>query len=117
MAPKLAIDIHNDAADLLQAPINFSSVGSNQVLAGVPGAIIRIYKIFFIVGASTNITYQDGTSFSAINVSGPLAFAASEGMVLDFDTKPWLTCGSGNSFILNQSGTAQVSGIVYYTQG
>lgn len=113
MAPKLAIDIHNDAADLLQVPITFSSIGSNPVIVGVPGAIIRIYKVFFIVAAQTNITYQDGAN----NISGPLSFSANEGMVLDFDTKPWFTGSIGNAFNLNSSNAVQVGGTVYYTQG
>ena len=110
--PKLAIDIHADAADLLSLPINFAASGDNVIIAGVAGQIIRVWKLWFISGA-TNITFKDG----AIALSGPAPFAASEGMVLDFDTKPWATCLSGDDFILNQSGSAQVSGMIYYTQG
>lgn len=110
--PKLAIDIHADAADLLSAAINFSATGDNVIVTGVANQIIRVWKIFFIVGASTNITYKDASTA----LSGALPFSANEGMVLDFDTKPWMTCQNGDSFILNQSGTAQVSGMVYYTQ-
>lgn len=111
--PKLAIDVHADAADLSDTAINFSASGDSTILAGVAGQIIRVWKIFFNVSAATNITYKDGAN----SKSGPLNFSANEGMVLDFDTKPWVTCGIGNSFILNQSGSAQVSGTIYYTQG
>lgn len=110
--PKLAIDIHADASDLLQLAISFSSSGSNQVIAGIAGQIIRVWKIFFIVSATTAITYQDGSNA----VSGALGFSANEGMVLDFDTKPWVTCGISNAFNLNSSNAVQVSGTVYYTQ-
>ncbi len=111
--PKLAIDIHADASDLSQAAINFSGSGTNQVIAGIAGQVIRVWKIFFNVAGATSITYQDG----AIAVSGPLGFAANEGIVLDFDTKPWVTCSIGNPFQLNSSNAVQVSGTVYYTQG
>ncbi len=112
MAPKFSVNIHHDAADIHQAPISFSGAGSNQIIAGLSGTILRIYKIFFIVNASTNITYQDGAN----SISGPLAFSANEGMVLDFDTKPWFTCTPGNAFNLNSSVGVQVGGTVYYTQ-
>ncbi len=111
--PKLATDIHADASDLLQLAISFSNTGDNTIIAGIANQIIRVWKIFLIVSAGTNITYKDAATL----ISGALPFSANEGMVLDFDTKPWMTCASGDSFILNQSGSAQVSGTVYYTQG
>ncbi len=114
--PKLAIDIHADASDLLTLPINFSANGDNVLIAGVASQIIRVWKLWFIVGSTSNLTFKDGAGV-AISLSGPAPFAKSEGMVLDFDTKPWATCLSGDSFIINQDGGAQVSGMVYYTQG
>lgn len=112
MAPKLGVAIHQDAADLSESAINFSGAGDTTIIAGISGLLIRVYKIFFIVGAATNITYKnDGTA-----LSGPLNFSANEGMVLDFDTKPWFTMARGSPFVLNSSNAVQVSGTVYYTQ-
>ncbi len=111
--PKLAIDIHADASDLLDAVINFSGSGDNTIIPGIGGQVIRVWKIFFIVSAATAITYQDGSDAE----SGPLGFSANEGMVLDFDTKPWVTCSAGSDFVLNSTNAAQVSGTAYYTQG
>ncbi len=111
--PKLAIDLHADASDLLDAPINFAASGDNTIIAGVAGQVIRVWKIFFIAGASTDITYKDASSAK----SGPLPFSSNEGMVLDFDTKPWITCLAGDAFVLNSTNAVQVSGMVYYTQG
>ncbi len=105
--PKLAMDIHADVADLLQVPINFSTSGDNTIIAGVQDDVIRIWKIFFTVSGATQITYD--------NVSGPLSFTANGAMVLDFDTKPWVTTDIGGSFQLRSSNPVQVSGIVYYT--
>jgi hypothetical protein len=110
--PKLAIDIHADASDLLQLQINFVANGDNTIIAGVSGQIIRVWKLWFISSIASNIQFKNGT----VGISGPAAFAASEGMVLDFDTKPWATCSSGSDFVMNQDGGAQVSGTVYYTQ-
>ncbi len=110
MAPKFGINIHSDAADLTSVPISFSTTGINIVIAGVAGQIIRVYKIFFAVSAATNITIQNGTNA----LSGAMNFSANEGLILDFDTKPWFTTSDGQDFTINQSGTAQVSGTVYY---
>jgi hypothetical protein len=41
-------------------------------------------------------------------------FIANQGLVCDFDTKPWFTLVSGNGFNLNLSASQQVSGRVYY---
>ncbi len=111
--PKIAIDIHADAADLLSLPINFSGNGDTIIIAGISGQIVRVWKLWFISGGATNITFKD----AAVALSGPAPFSASEGMVLDFDTKPWATCAVGDSFVLNQDGGAQISGMIYYTQG
>ncbi len=112
MAPRFAIDIHADASDLLDMPVDFASTGDNVIIAGVADQVIRVWKLWFLCSAATNITFKEAT----INKSGAAPFSTNEGMVLDFDTKPWVTCASGDSFVLNQSGTAQVSGMVYYTR-
>lgn len=111
MAPKFAINIHHDDADLLSAAINFSSAAQNQIIAGVAGSIIRVYKIFFIVSAPTLVTFQDGSN----NFSGAMNFSANEGIVLDFDTKPWFTMSIGNAFNITQTANASVAGTAYYT--
>ena len=99
---------------LAEAIINFSSSGNNTIVVGVIYKLIRVYKIFFIVGAATNITPQDGASTA---LTGPMDFSANEGMVLDFDDVAWYTLSFGNDFVINSSNAVQVSGRVYYTQG
>jgi hypothetical protein len=37
-------------------------------------------------------------------------------MVLDLDAEPWFTTDAGDAFIVNQTGTAQLSGRIYYEQ-
>lgn len=109
---RLNVAINQDDDHLLELGIDFTNTGDNTIIAGATGLIIRIYKIFWVLGASSNITPKDGTTA----LTGAMNFSANEGAVFDFDTKPWFTLSSGNSFVMNQSGTAQVSGRVYYTQ-
>jgi hypothetical protein len=113
VAPKFAIDIHADADDLIRAVINFSGSGANAIVVGVPGQIIKLYKIFFTVAAASLITFQDG----AANLSGALSFTANGSMTLFFDTKPWFVTSVGNSLNLNSTNAVQVSGTVHYQQG
>jgi hypothetical protein len=96
-----------------ELPINFSGSGNNTVIAGVAGQITRVFKIFFVVGAASNVTPMDG----ATGLTGAMNFSANEGMVLDFDTTPWFTLSPGNDFVLSSLNAVQVSGRVYYTQG
>lgn len=99
--------------DLSEAVIDFSATGATTVIAGVSGQTIRVFRLFFIVGAATNVTIRDG----ATSLTGAENFAANGGQTLDHDGRPWFTTSAGNGFVLNQSGTAQISGRVYYTQG
>jgi hypothetical protein len=111
--PKYAVDIHADAADLLSVAINISSAGNNTVIFGTAGTLIRIYKIFFIAAGATTITFQDGASTA---LSGPVSFSTNEGIVLDFDTKPWFQTTLGNDFVMNLGSAVTVAGTAYYTQ-
>ena len=100
------------SSDLTEISINFSGTGDNTVVSAVAGQHVRVYKIFFVVNAATNLIFKnDGTG-----LTGSVAMLANGSFVLDFDERPWFTATSGNAFIINQSGTAQISGRCYYVQ-
>lgn len=98
-----------------RAVINFSSTGDNIVIAALPTATIHVYGIFFTVTAATNITFKHGS----IPDSGPLVFTSlGSSMSMEINsTESYFTCDAGEDFIMNQSGTAQISGMAYYTTG
>ena len=94
------------------AAINFSSVGDSTVIGGTPGKKILLYSIWLTIGSETNITFKDGST----NISGPMDFAgASEprGIVVPLLALP-IQLGEGNSFVINSSSAAQVSGTAVY---
>lgn len=100
-----------------QAAVNFSSSGDNTVVAGVTSQTIRVYRIFFVNGDSTNssnVTIKDSTptSFSGAFYLAPKggSFAADGG-----GDPLWVTA-SGKGFVLNNSAAVQMSGVVWYTQ-
>ena len=103
-----------------EAAIDFSASGDNDVIAAVPLLRVGVFQLFLVVDADTILTIKDGTG---IDLTGPMAMLANGAIVLDFvrgsreADQPWFTTSAGNAFVINQSGSAQVSGRLYYTQG
>lgn len=92
--------------------INTSSTGDNTLVAGLSSQTVRVYRMFFVVSAATTITFKDGS----LGLTGAMTFVSGGSFVIDFSGDPWFVTSPGNGFILNQSGTAQISGRVYFTQ-
>jgi len=97
---------------LTRAAINFSSSGNNTLIAGVGGQTIRVFRIAYNCGGSTQITWLDGITA----MSGPLSFSSGGGEILDFDGDPWFVTSTGNGLAFNSSNAVQVGGTVWYTQ-
>lgn len=103
-----------------EAAIDFSAPGDNVVVAAVAGAQVRVFQLFLVVDMATILTIKDG---AGIDLTGPMDMVAHGSIVLDFvrgsreADQPWFTTSPGNAFIINQTGGAQVSGRLYYTQG
>ena len=98
-----------------RASISFSASGDNTLVAGIASKIVRVYRIFLVVSAATNLTFVDGTP-GGTNFDGALAMSANGGLTLDFSEEPWFVTSAGNAFVLNQSGSAQIGGCIYYQQ-
>lgn len=105
--------VPNATAQLQSVSINFSATGNNTIVAGVANQRVRVFAIFFVVSAATNVTPQDG---AATALTGAMSFTSNGSLFFGNTTEPYFTTSLGNAFVLNQSGTAQVSGRAYYTQ-
>jgi len=110
--PRLAVSLNQEAYDLPSIPINFSASGVNLVIAGIAGQIIRVFRMIVVVGGSTSLTFQNGSS----SLTGPIPLATNEAIVLTLDTAPWFLMSLGNPWQINSSNAVQVSGAAYYTQ-
>lgn len=103
-----------------ESPIDFTATGDNAVVAGVAGLRVKVFQLFLVVSAATTLRFKDD---GGTNLTGPIAMLANGSIVLDFvrgsreADQPWFTTSPGNAFVINQTGTAQVSGRMYYTQG
>lgn len=99
---------------LTAAVINFSATGENTTIAGTASQTIRVFKLFLVVSTATAITIKDAAGGTAL--TGAMSLAANGGLALDVSDSPWFITASSGAFIISQSGTAQVSGAVYYTK-
>jgi hypothetical protein len=102
-----------------EVAIDFSATGDNIVVPGVTGQTIRVWQLFLVVCADTNLVFKDGST----PFDGPLCMLANGSIVLDDNAgtrqsdRPWFTTSPGNPFVINQTGSGQVSGRIYYTRG
>lgn len=97
---------------LLETPIDFVATGDNIVVPALAGASVRVYHLFLVVSADTTITIKHAsTAFT-----GAMSMLAHGSICLDFVGQPWFTAEDNEAFVISQSGTAQVSGQVGYTQ-
>lgn len=101
-----------NASSFTEVAINFSASGDNVIVAGTANQTIRVFRMFFVTSAATNITIYDGASGTAL--TGAMAMGANGGFTLDYQNEAWFHTSAGNAFVINQSGTAQVSGRCYY---
>ena len=97
---------------ITNAVIDFSGSGANTIVAGVAGKKIYIFRLYFILGGASNLTFKDGSTA----LTGAMPFLANGYMVLDPTLVPWHECASGDAFIINSSNAVQVSGAIGYVQ-
>jgi len=95
----------------LQVAVVSTTATATSAPAGTVGSIIKVYKLFLVCTATTNLKFQDGST----DLTGAMALAANGAITLDLDGQPWFSCGVGNNFSINNSAATQVSGAVYYT--
>lgn len=91
---------------LLSSVIAFSDTGDNILVSGATNKSVRVYRIFFTVSADTNLIVKNGVTA----LTGTITMYAGGTFVLDVSNEPWFIITSGNSFVINQSGTATVGG-------
>ena len=99
----------------LHANIDISSEGNNIVIVGPTGQseYLAIDHINLNPDSAVSIYLQSGDT----ELSGTYSLAANQLFVLDNsyqDQDGILTCGSGETFLINLSAAVQVSGFVKY---
>lgn len=99
---------------MTEAAINCSTGSDNTIVSASTGLVVRVYRMFFVVGGATTVTIKDGSSNS---LTGPIPFGAAGGaLTLDTSGDPWFQTSKGNAFIINENASVQISGAIWYTQ-
>lgn len=93
--------------------VSANANGDNILIPGVATQTTRVYRVFFVLSDNSNLVFADSTP---TNLTGPITMYAGGSFVLDLQGEPWFTTAAGEDFVLNQTGTAQISGRIYYTQ-
>ena len=104
------VNTNPGAAQLTVTAINFAS-GSQQniVAAGTGSQTIKVYRLYMVVSAATNITFADG-----VVTDGAIPLAANEAIVLTFDGEPWFVGAAATAFkVTSSNASAQVTGRIY----
>lgn len=95
-------------------PLSFSAGGDNTIIAAPANGPINIYGISFTVTAATNITFKDGTTA----LTGAIVLTGNgSSLTWPLQDEPYLVVLPGDAFVINQSGSATIGGIVWYTTG
>ena len=93
-----------------ESSVNFSGTSDNTIISGTANQTIRVFRIFFVASASTTITFKDG----ATALTGAITVFAGGAFLLDYQDLAWFTTSSGNGFVISQTGTAQISGRIWF---
>lgn len=104
---------HIQTAGIIQnAVIDFATAIDKAVVPAVAGLRIYVFRLYFILGGASNITFKNGT----IALTGAMPFNTNQGMVLDPTECPWHQTDVGSGFIISSSNPVQVSGSIGYIQ-
>lgn len=93
--------------------IDCASSGDNTVISGTSGQTIKIWSVFLWWNGSVSVILKDAATR---NLTGAMAGVAQSRFIKDEGVHPWYTLTAGNAFIVNLSGTVQVSGSIRYTK-
>ena len=110
----MLVPLRGQSVGNLAATISFSNIGDNTIIAASTGHVIRVAWLWLCVNGATNITVKEVRP--GVN-SGAVPMAANGCMTLPstpLNYFPLAITTKSTAFIINQSGTAQVSGAVYY---
>lgn len=103
-------------SSLKSAAININATtGENVIIAAVATAVITVYQLILIPDAATLLHFEDGAAGPDLDGQG-FSMGINGQLSLPFTGEPWLKTTAGNALILDQSGTAHIGGLIYFTQ-
>lgn len=103
-----------------EVEIDCSATGDNVIVPGVVDQTIEVYQLYLVVSANTLLSFKNGPSIEfdppmTMLLGGAIVFDGAK-RHMDAD-RPWFRTDPGNAFIINQTGSAQISGRLYFRRG
>lgn len=94
------------------SPIDINAAGGFplSIVAATAGMIVRVYRMFLVVGGATTLTFDDGATAlpGKIVVSEP-----NEVITLDQGLLPWYQTAIGDALNLASSANVQLTGAIW----
>lgn len=104
-----AVSLYPRLPLLNRIAINFLATGDNTIIGADVTRRIVVHRIWLVCSAATNLTFKDNLPSPA-----PVSMSANGAITFDATGEPWFITDINTAFIINQSGTAQVSGECFY---
>ena len=99
---------------LLTKSISFAGTGDNTVIPSQSNGKISIWRLVMTAAGTTAVIIKDGSTA----LTGAMTITTNQPVTLadGADVSPFFgPLGLGNAFVINQSGSVQISGVVEYT--
>ena len=111
-----AVSLGPDQTGSLTNVVVNSASATISAPVGVPGKVIRVYRIVLVVGGTTNLTIKTS---SGAALSGAMPFVANGSFVLDtpISGEPWWVSLLGDGLLLNNSAAVAIAGTAWLLQG
>ena len=93
-------------------PINISGVGTFNIVPGIFGASIAIYRLLARATSGMTITFLNG----ATALTGPLPFVTAQEIHAAEAHYPLFDCSPGNAFRVTKTSTSAFTGCVWFIQ-
>lgn len=95
--------------------VNFQplAAAANQVVAGVVGQTIKVYRLFYTLGGGANLTLKDS---AGNNFTGIMNSFAGGGASFQPSGIPWFSCADGADFVILSDAAVNLGGAIGYLQ-
>lgn len=101
-------DVMPVTLDLLNAPVDISSIGNNTVIAAVPGKSIYVHQITLALASKTTVTFKSGNTA----ITGPMSITA---LLESVQATRYFKTAVGEALVIALGDAIQTGGFLSYS--
>jgi len=101
-------DVMPVTLDLLNAPVDISSIGNNTVIAAVPGKSIYVHQITLALASKTTVTFKSGSTA----ITGPMSITA---LLESVQATRYFKTVVGEALVIALGDAIQTGGFISYS--